>query len=108
MNNLKDIFIQNGFKVTNERRKSIEFENSLINEVIYLLPNIEITVVRSPEKIEGKPELINDNIRKNHNTSFRKFPKKRNKGKSPIHYGYAFKFQSLQELSTFLYTLNKN
>jgi hypothetical protein len=106
MENLLIAFKQNNFTVTKETTKAIEFENNQSKEVVYLLPNTEITIVLSPKTVEGNEELEMKSYRKLHNTSFNHFPKRKNTGKDLIHYGYAFKFQSDPELSSFLSKLN--
>ncbi|MDQ0970341.1 hypothetical protein QFZ31_000219 [Neobacillus niacini] len=42
----------------------------------------------------------------NHHTSFLEFPKREHTGNGPICYGYAYKFQSNDELDVFLRKLN--
>lgn len=107
MENLIKAITQNNFKVTKETVKAIEFENLQNNEVVYLVPNKEITIVLSPKIVVGNEELEERSFRKLHNTAFKQFPKRKNKGKNPIHYGFSFKFQSDAELSTFLSELNQ-
>ncbi|UCZ52854.1 hypothetical protein LGQ02_19050 [Bacillus shivajii] len=101
MENLKRTFIENSFKVTKGTTKSIEFAHVTSGEVIYLLPNQEITIVLDPQTTEAN-ELVDRSFSLYHNTSLKQFPKRRNKGKEEIPYGYSFKFQSNDELSSFL------
>lgn len=108
MEDLKATFLQNGFIVTKEVKKAIEFTNEKIGQVIYLLPNSEITIVLDPKVVESSSDLLEKTYKKNHNTSFKKFPKRQHTGKSLITYGYSFKFQSADELSRFLERLDIN
>lgn len=101
---LYGIFSENNFKLTNETAKAAEFENMKNNEVVYLLPNKEITIVLNPNTIENHSNLKSD--ADHHNTAFRKFPKKIKNGKTPTNYGYAFKFKTEDELNSFLKSLN--
>lgn len=102
MENLIRAIVGNNFKVTNETSKSVEFQHHLTEEILYLLPNKEITVVLHPEKVEGIEGLEEKSSGQVHNTSFTKFPKRKNTGKDLILYGYGFKFQSVEELFKFV------
>lgn len=82
-----------------ETTKSMEFEKRSTGEVIYLLMNKEITIVRDPDRVEERAEWLPV-----HNTSLRRFPKKTNQGETPISYGYPVTFSSAEELSTYLET----
>ena len=106
MGNIQNTFGLNNFKTIKETTKSVEFKNTLSDEVVYLLPNKEITIVLNPKTVEGTKEIEKKSYGLNHNTSFSQFPKKNNAGKESICYGYAFKFKSNDELSTFLHELN--
>ena len=108
MGNIQNTFGLNNFKTIKENQKSVEFKNILTEEVVYLLPNKEITIVLNPKTVEGKEELEQKSHGLLHNTSFTQFPKKMNAGKGSICYGYAYKFQSDEELNTFLHELNNN
>ncbi|WP_226654790.1 hypothetical protein [Pseudalkalibacillus hwajinpoensis] len=101
MEALKIEFTQNHFTLTKETAKSIEFEHEN-GQIVYLLHNKEITIVLNPKVVEGNQYLLDRSFKTNHNTSFQHFPKKQNKGKELIHYGYSFKFQSPEELAQFL------
>ena len=106
MGNIQNTFGLNNFKMIKETTKSVEFKNLISDEVVYLLPNKEITIVLNPKTVEGTEELGKNTIGLLHNTSFSQFPKKINTGKESICYGYAFKFQTDDELSAFLQQLN--
>jgi hypothetical protein len=102
---LHTLFKQNNFKLTNETPKATEFENIESKEVVYLLPNKELTLVVNPKVVEGNEELEEKAERKSHSTALRNFPKRKHKGKTAINYGYSFKFQSEEELGAFLVRL---
>jgi hypothetical protein len=106
MGNIQNTFGLNNFKTIKETTKSVEFKNMISEEVVYLLPNKEITIVLNPKTVEGTEELEKKSNGLLHNTSFSQFPKKINAGKESICYGYAFKFQTDDELSAFLHQLN--
>ena len=106
MGNIQNTFGLNNFKTIKETTKSVEFKNMKSDEVVYLLPNKEITIVLNPKTVEGTEELEKNSNGLLHNTSFSQFPKKINTGKESICYGYAFKFQTDDELSAFLNQLN--
>ncbi|MED1864175.1 hypothetical protein P4V41_11990 [Fictibacillus nanhaiensis] len=106
MENLKVIFEENEFKLTKETSKAIEYENIHTKDVIYLLPNKEISIVLHPETVEQ-----NDGLKKRSNgvfnsTALSLFPKRINKGQNPITYGYSFKFKTESELNAFLAAIN--
>lgn len=102
MEYVKRVFIDSQFRVTKETTKSIEFQHVTNGETVYLLPNQELTIVLHPKKLEKNEELHNLSYGFNHNTSFQQFPKRKNTGTGLIHYGYSFKFQSIEELESFL------
>jgi hypothetical protein len=102
MEDLKKIFTDNYYKITKETVKSIEFEHVNSGKIVYLLPNKEITVVFGPKVVESDQQLLDRSFGLNHNTSFNQFPKKQHTGKELIHYGYSFKFQSKEEVASFL------
>lgn len=106
MKGLNAAFDENNYTFIRETSKAIEFENSQSKEVVYLLHNVEISIVLNPKTVENNDSLMNRSSGEYHNTALRQFPKRKNKGKSLIHYGYTFKFQSGNELSTFLTDLN--
>ena len=106
MGNIQNTFGLNNFKTIKETTKAVEFKNILSGEVVYLLPNKEITIVLNPKMVEGTEEIEKKSHGLIHNTSFSQFPKKNNTGKESICYGYAFKFQSGDELSAFLHEVN--
>lgn len=106
MGNIQNTFGLNNFKTIKETTKSVEFKNMISEEVVYLLPNKEITIVLNPKTVEGTEELGKKSTGLLHNTSFSQFPKKMNAGKEAICYGYAYKFNTADELSAFLHQLN--
>ena len=108
MGNVQNTFGLNNFKTIKENSKSVEFKHIVSEEVVYLLPNKEITIVLNPKTVEGKEDLEKKSHGLLHNTSFSQFPKRINTGKESISYGYAYKFQSDDELNTFLHELNNN
>lgn len=106
MENLKIIFEKNDFKLTKETSKAIEYENISTKDVIYLLPNKEISIVLHPETVEqnnGLKKLSNGLF---NSTALSLFPKRVNTGQNPITYGYSFKFKSESELDNFLAAIN--
>lgn len=104
--NLNSVFLKNNFKITKETSKATEFENQDSQEIVYLLPNNEITIVLNPKTVEGNLELEERCHGMYHNTALMQFPKRKNNGKDPIHYGYSFKFQSIAELDSFFKSVN--
>ncbi|WP_282140399.1 hypothetical protein [Cytobacillus oceanisediminis] len=106
MGNIHNTFGLNKFKTMKETPKAIEFKNIVNNEVIYLLPNKEITIVLNPKTVEGKNELKEKSTGLRHSTALREFPKREHTGNEPICYGYAYKFTSDDELDVFLGELN--
>ena len=108
MGNIQNTFGLNNFKTMKETSKAVEFKNIVNDEIIYLLPNKEITIVLNPETVKENKELEEKSTGLNHSTAFRKFPKKDHTGNGPICYGYAYKFKSYDELDVFLRELNNN
>ncbi|MEH7348239.1 hypothetical protein [Gottfriedia acidiceleris] len=106
MDHLLKTFNLNNFIFTKETTKAMEFENIQSKDVIYLLPYAEITIALNPEIVEGNVDLENKSHGYTHSTALNRFPKRKHTGKDLIHYGYSFKFQSKEELSSFLYELN--
>lgn len=106
MGNTQNTFGLNKFKTMKETSKAVEFKNIVSDEVIYLLPNKEITIVLNPKTVEGNKVLEEKSTGLNHNTAFLEFPKREHTGNGPICYGYAYKFQSDDELDVFLGELN--
>ena len=58
MGNIQNTFGLNNFKTIKETTKSIEFKNIKSDEVVYLLPNKEITIVLNPKTVEGTEEPV--------------------------------------------------
>lgn len=102
---LVQAFNENHYESTRETTKSIEFVHAINGGIIYLLPYQEITIAVHPAIVEASQKLLDKSVDYSHNTSFREFPKRQNTGKGLINYGYAFKFQSADELSSFLKSL---
>jgi hypothetical protein len=100
-------FNLNKFIFTKETSKAVEFEHIISKDVVYLLPNAEMTIVLNPELVEENNELEEKSSGLRHSTALMAFPKRMHTGKDLIHYGYGFKFQSVEELNTFLAGLNE-
>ena len=97
MGNIQNTFGLNNFKTIKETTKSVEFKNMKSDEVVYLLPNKEITIVLNPRTVEGAEELEKNSNGLLHNTSFSQFPKTINAGTESICSCYAYKFKSDDE-----------
>lgn len=106
MEKLIQIFKDEIFTVKQETTKAIEFENEHTKELAYLLPYKEITVVLNPSTVENYFLLKSASKGLTHSTALKRFPKRINTGETPITYGYSFKFQSVEELSSFLREFN--
>jgi hypothetical protein len=97
---INNVFKENHFTSDHMSSKATEFVHSSNKEIIYLLPNKkEITIVMNPETIK---DSFKSRGEERYSTGFRKFPKQINKGKTPINYGYSFKFKVEDELNAFL------
>lgn len=101
-----DIFEKNNFILTNNTKHSLEYEFEDGIDVIYLANRkTTITIVVNPITVENNLEL-NNRKEKGKNplfgSSYRKFIKKLNKGIDENHYGYAYKFNTPDELDYFL------
>lgn len=106
MGNIQNTFGLNQFKTMKETSKAVEFKHIVNDEVIYLLPNKEITIVLNPKTVEENTSLEKKSTGLTHSTALSAFPKRAHTGNGPICYGYAFKFQSDVELDVFLRELN--
>ncbi|WP_226619098.1 hypothetical protein [Cytobacillus firmus] len=106
MGNIHNTFGLNKFKTMKETSKGVEFKHVGNGEVIYLLPNKEITIVLNPETVEGNKKLEEKSTGMRHSTVLREFPKREHTGNEPISYGYAYKFLYEDELDAFLDELN--
>jgi hypothetical protein len=106
MGNIHNTFGLNQYKTMKESSKAVEFKNIINDVVIYLLPNKEITIVLDPRQVEGNKELMEKSTGLKHNTAFLGFPKRVHTGNGPICYGFAYNFQSLEDLDVFLGELN--
>lgn len=104
METLQRLLRENHFKVTKESSKSTEFQHTKTRDIIYLLNSKGLTLVLSPRVVEGN-ERLEETSKMVHNTSFRHYPKRKNKGETEISYGYSFKFQSEDELVCFIQEL---
>ncbi|MFJ8236175.1 hypothetical protein ACIQ34_10555 [Ureibacillus sp. NPDC094379] len=102
MGNTQNTFGLNNFKTLKETSKAVEFKNIVNDEVIYLLPNKEITIVLNPKTVEENEELKEKSTGLRHSTAFLEFPKRKHTGNDSVSYGYAYKFQSDDELDVFL------
>lgn len=102
MGNIQNTFGLNNFKTIKETSKAIEFKNIETDEIVYLLPNKEITIVLNPKIVEKNKDLQVKSTGLIHNTAFLKFPKREHTGNGPICFGYAYKFQSDDEVDGFL------
>lgn len=106
MDNLKSIFTTNDFKLTKETSKAVEFENIHTKDVIYLLPNKEISIVLHPQTVEENKGLQHYSHGIYNSTALSLFPKRVNAGQTPITYGYSYKFKTESELEQFLGAIN--
>ncbi|CAH2213891.1 hypothetical protein [Tepidibacter aestuarii] len=106
MENLHSIFIKNNFELKKETSKAIEYENIKGQNVVYLIPNKEISIVLNPDIVEVNAELKSKSNNKYHSTALTQFPKRKNNGEKPIHYGYSFKFETEGELDSFLKSIS--
>ncbi|WP_409292740.1 hypothetical protein [Peribacillus sp. SCS-37] len=106
MEELMKVFKENSFTVKQETSKAVEFEHVDTEEVVYLMPNKEITVALNPVTVENFFLLKNVAKGLTHSTALKRFPKRINTGETPIPYGYSYKFQSVEELPSFLREFN--
>ena len=97
MNDMKDIIIDCGFKVTAEKAHATEYAYG--NTIIYTVPAKHLNVVVSPEDYLFVKDM---EISKYHNTALTDFPKEKNNGKNEIHYGYQIKFDNDSDMKRFL------
>lgn len=98
---MNEIFAKYNFKSTKETTKAIEFEHIISKDVIYALATKGIGIVLHPNTAECL-HLTSRSDGYVHNTALRMFPRRKNEGKTYIHYGSSFKFQSEEELGDFL------
>ncbi|MGL4363205.1 MAG: hypothetical protein ACRCSG_08090 [Cellulosilyticaceae bacterium] len=100
MKNIYEILENNNFEFSKEISKYIRFENIRKGEILYVVPNKQISIVLNPETI--KPETIIDfTYTIYHNTSLTLFPTKVHREDRPIHYGYQYKFETEKMLEYF-------
>ncbi|MDR0139209.1 hypothetical protein RFW18_15760 [Metabacillus idriensis] len=102
---MNEIFAKHNFKLTKETTKAIEFEHIISKDVIYTQNTKGINIVLHPDTAESL-RLTEKSDGHVHSTALRIFPKRKNGGKTAIHFGYSFKFQSEEELGDFLRGLN--
>lgn len=98
------VFKRNNFNFKKATSKATEFKSIKNGEVLYLLTNKEISIVLDPNTVENNLNFKSNG--KYHSTALKQFPKKLNKGQTPINYGYSFKFKTEEELDAFLRSLN--
>ncbi|TMW71066.1 hypothetical protein [Alteribacter natronophilus] len=106
MDKRRSAFLHNGFTVTKETKKAVEFEHKVSGQVIYLFPNVTATIVLDPAAVEGDSSLKEKSDGLTHHTSLLRFPEKMHTGKTPITYGYSYKFKSEGDLWEFLLELS--
>jgi hypothetical protein len=106
METLYNIFSRNDFQLTKETTKASEFESLKTKEVVYLLPSQQISIVLHPNTVDNHLSLKDKKYNRYHNTALKQFPKRKNNGQQPIHYGYSFVFKTEGELESFLSNLN--
>ncbi|MCA1055724.1 DUF4145 domain-containing protein [Rossellomorea aquimaris] len=87
------------FVVVNKTKKAAEFEHKLNKQIVYLLPNKQTTVVVHPETAASHFDLPE---KPSYSTALRRFPKSGDNRKTPISYGYSFKFDDTEGLRQFL------
>ena len=72
MGNLHAIFNKNSFALIKETSKAVEYENLNSKEIVYLLHNVEISIVLNPNTVEKSSMLTSE--MKYHNSALKKFP----------------------------------
>ena len=98
---MNGIFSQYRFKPTKETTKATEYEHIISRDIIYTQSTKGINIVLHPDTAESL-RLVPKSRGPIHSTALSTYPKRLNGGKTPIHYGYSFKFQSEEELGQFL------
>lgn len=105
MKNYRLILEKCGYTLKKKTSKSEVFNKG--EEYIYYVDNINPVIVLNPEKVFNNTKLIDDNSGLLHNTSFNKFPKRKNEGLQKIHYGYKYNIESSTHLKELLSILDK-
>ncbi|UAL52677.1 MULTISPECIES: hypothetical protein [Metabacillus] len=98
---MNEIFAKYNFKPTKETTKAIEYEHIISKDVIYALATKGIGIVLHPDTAESL-KLTGRSDGFVHNTALSRFPRRKNDGKTYIHYGSSFKFQSEEQLDEFI------
>ncbi|MGG4490924.1 hypothetical protein [Metabacillus idriensis] len=102
---MNEIFAEYHFKLSKETTKAIEYEHIISKDNIYTQNTKGINIVLHPDTAECL-RLTEKSDGLVHSTALRIFPKRKNGGKTAIHFGYSFKFQSEEELGDFLRELD--
>lgn len=92
-------FTSTGFVLRNKTKKAVEFEHKENEEIVYLLPNKQTTVVIHPDTAAAHFEIPE---KPNYSTALRRFPKESENRKTPISYGFSYKFTHISDLHEFL------
>jgi hypothetical protein len=103
---MNEIFAKYNFKPTKETTKAIEYEHIISKDVIYAFTTKGIGIVLHPNTAESF-KLTGRSDGFVHNTALNRFPRRKNDGKTYIHYGSSFKFQSEEQLDEFLKGLDE-
>ncbi|MGR3763139.1 DUF4145 domain-containing protein [Rossellomorea sp. NS-SX7] len=98
-NDVHSAFTDAGFVLVNKTKKAAEFEHKVNNEIVYLLPNKQTTVVLHPETAASHFDLPE---KPSYSTALKRFPKNQENRKTPISYGYSFKFDEAADLRELL------
>jgi hypothetical protein len=104
--NMNEIFTKYNFKPTKETTKATEYEHIISKDIIYALATKGIGIVLHPDTAESL-KLTGRSDGYVHNTGLRRFPRRKNDGKTYIHYGSSFKFHSEEQLHEFLKGLDE-
>ncbi|WP_171910754.1 DUF4145 domain-containing protein [Rossellomorea aquimaris] len=94
-----NVFTSAGFVLSNKTKKAAEFEHKENEEIVYLLPNKQTTVVIHPDTAAAHFEIPE---KPNYSTALRRFPKESEDRKTPISYGFSYKFDHSSDLRDFL------
>lgn len=109
LDQVKKVFVDNGFSQTNETKKALEYHSTTNEEYIYVKQEYPITcelrIVLHPKFAVVHGALSGEAAKHqmwHHSSSLRKFPKRLHEGKDPIHYGIAIELSSTRDLEAFL------
>lgn len=94
-----------GFYLLKETSKAYTFK--LKSDYMYLLPSGKISLVLDPKIVETNNQLEKLSDGMYHSSALKFFPIRMHGGKNPIHYGYIFKFDTIEKMSNFLEFLVK-